>query len=204
MDEHTRQTLSKLLSLMLRHKPEMFGLRLDPQGFASLTDVVAAARQKLPDVTEDQVRDIVEDAEKKRFEITGDRIRARYGHSFPIDLGLAPIDPPEFLYYATTPTQAPHITADGLRPLDRQYVHLSLTPDIAAEVAKNRTETPVVFRVLARKAAAAGVQFFDRTPVILTTLVPPEFLEVVEASKQAVNAFYGRRRRLKTPRPKLS
>lgn len=204
MDEHERQQLSKLLSLMLRHKPDMFGLQLDARGFASLTDAVTAARQKLPDVTETQVRELVDGSEKKRFEIVHDRIRARYGHSFPIDLGLEPVEPPEFLYYATTPAQSRKVTLEGIKPIDRQYVHLSLTPEIAADVAKRRTDTPVVFRVLARKAAAAGVSFFDCMPVILTPGVPPTFLEIVDTSKSALSTLYGRRKRLRTPRLRVS
>lgn len=203
MDEKRRERLSKLLSLMLRHKPEMFDLELDSRGYASLEAIVKAARQKFNDVTDEEILDIVNGPEKRRFEMQDGLIRARYGHSFPIDLGLDPIDPPEFLYYATVPGQVRAITQGGLQPFDRQFVHLSLTSDIASDVASRRTETPVTFKIKAREAAAAGIAFYDRTPVILTEGVPGHFIEILNESDSSLSPLYGRRKRLKSPRVKF-
>ena len=199
MDENRRERLSRLLSLILRHKPEMFGLELDSRGYASLEELVQATQQKFDDVTEDEILHIVDGPEKRRFEMQDGRIRARYGHSFPIDLGLDPIAPPEFLYYATVPAQVRSITQGGLYPGDRQYVHLSLTSEIASDVASRRTDTPVVFIIKAKQAAAAGVEFYDRTPVVLTKGVPADFIEIMQTGT-STSPLYGRRKRLKTPR----
>src|SRR5438105_15964813 len=84
MPGHQRHTqLSKFLSLMLRHQPERFGLRLDADGFVPLTDLLAAVRRERAwqEITEEYVREVVATSDKQRFEIDGDRIRARYGHS---------------------------------------------------------------------------------------------------------------------------
>jgi putative RNA 2'-phosphotransferase len=202
MDEKRRERISKLLSLMLRHKPEQFQLDLDAQGYALLDDVVEAARQKFEDVTREEILEVIDGQEKRRFEIRNDRVRARYGHSFPIDLGLDPIAPPEFLYFATVPAQVRVIVADGLKPGDRQYVHLSLSVEVASEVAKNRTETPVVFRISAQEAAKTGIAFYDRTPVFLAREIPPQFIEMVQGAAAGPSSLYGRRKRLMAPRPK--
>ena len=93
MDEKRREQLSRLLSLMLRHKPERFYLDMDLQGYASKEDVLEGVRQKFDDATEEEILDIVEGPEKRRFELTDERIRARYGHSFAIDLGLETAEP---------------------------------------------------------------------------------------------------------------
>lgn len=197
MDEQRRERLSKLLSLLLRHKPYLYDIKLDAQGYAALADIVEAAQQKFDRVTEEEILYIVNESEKRRFEMKNGRVRARYGHSFPIDLGLDPVDPPEYLYYATAPEQMRDILTNGLRPAERQYVHLSLTGEIASDVAKRRTDKPVVFRIHAKKAAGAGVVFYDRAPVVLTTGVPCEFIEVEPSSSSAVGVLYGRRKRLR-------
>ena len=145
MDERQRERLSRLLSLVLRHKPDQFGLELDAHGYAALEDLIEALAHKYPDVQEEEVLQIVDGTEKRRFELVDGRIRARYGHSFPIDLGLDPIDPPESLYHATVPTQVATITTEGLHPADRQFVHLSLDSEIAMDVARNHTDTPALF-----------------------------------------------------------
>jgi putative RNA 2'-phosphotransferase len=200
MDENRREGLSRLLSLMLRHKPERFELILDDQGYADLSELVDATRQKYSDVTEDEILEIVEGAEKRRFERTDHRVRARYGHSFPIDLGLEPVIPPDYLYYAAMPVQIRAITGEGLRPGDRQHVHLSITSEAAVEVAKNRTETPVLFRIHAREAAESGIEFYDRTPVFLTRAIPPTFIEMVQDGSHTSLALYGRRKKRTSPR----
>ncbi len=78
--------LSKFLALILRHQPERFGLALDEEGWASLSEVMEILHG-LPNfrwATRADVMEIVEQGsgdEKRRFEVAGDRIRARYGHS---------------------------------------------------------------------------------------------------------------------------
>ncbi len=200
MDEKRREQISRLLSLMLRHKPERFYLDLDLQGYASVEEVLEGLRQKVDDVTEEEVLEIVDGPEKRRFELKDGRIRARYGHSFPIDLGVETAEPPEFLYFATVPDQVRAIATGGIRPGDRQYVHLSMTSEIAAEVARNRTDTPVVFCIKAREAAQAGIEFYDRQPVMLTRGIPAEFIEPVQDGSPGMPSLYGRKKRLTLPR----
>ena len=199
MDERQRERLSRLLSLVLRHKPDQFGLELDAHGYAALEDLIEALAHKYPDVQEEEVLQIVDGTEKRRFELVDGRIRARYGHSFPIDLGLDPIDPPESLYHATVPAQVATITAEGMFTADLHFVHLSLDSEIAMDVARNHTDTPALFRIRAKEAAGAGVAFYDRSPVILTSGVPAEFIEMVQESGTNLS-MYGRSKRSTSPR----
>ena len=200
MDDRRRERLSKLLSLILRHKPDQFGIELDAQGYATMADLVEGIAHKYPDVEEGEILEIVDGPEKRRFELVDGRIRARYGHSFPIDLGLEAFDPPESLYFATVPAQAGTVSTEGLHPVDRQFVHLSLDREIATDVARNRTDSPVLFRITAKEASDAGITFYDRSPVILTNAVPAEYLEIVQESGTATFSMYGRKKRGRKPR----
>lgn len=167
--------LSKLLSLMLRHRPQEFDVEVDEQGFADLDDVVAALQRKDANIGHDDVEAVVEGTDKKRFEIVDGRVRARYGHSFRVDLGLDPVEPPEFLYKGVHPKDLDGTLSNGLKPFDRQYVHLSYEADVAARLGRGGN---AVVRIDARDAHAGGVEFFDCGPTVLTEMVPAEYLEL--------------------------
>ena len=165
--------LSKLLSLMLRHRPQEFDLEMDEQGFVDLDAVVAALQTKDEDIQQEDVEEIVDGTEKKRFEIVDGRVRARYGHSFKVDLGLDPVEPPEALYKGVAGREVESTLSGGLTPFDRQYVHLSYDPDVAAQLGRGGN---AVVRVEAKAAHEAGVAFFDCGPTMLTEGVPSDFL----------------------------
>ena len=66
--------ISKLLSLMLRHRPDEFGIEVDRFGFADLQSVLLAIQDRDADVELQHIEAVVNDSEKKRFEIKGDVI----------------------------------------------------------------------------------------------------------------------------------
>jgi putative RNA 2'-phosphotransferase len=74
--------------------------------------------------------------------------------------------PPPVLYHGTTPAAAATILVEGLRPMRRQYVHLSVDVNTAVEVGRRRTPTPVVLRIAACEAARAGTSFWPRTQAV--------------------------------------
>ena len=116
--------------------------------------------------------------DKPRFELRGDRIRARYGHSLPVKVPHPRERPPAILYHGTTPEAAARILVDGLRSMRRQYVHLSVDPNTAREVGRRRTPRPVVLTVRADDAHDAGVTFYRAEAAIwLADQIPPEFLQ---------------------------
>jgi putative RNA 2'-phosphotransferase len=88
------ERLSRFLSYLLRHKPKEYPLAIDREGFAPWQDVVDMVQERFYDVTEEQIRSVVTGAEKKRFELRADKVRATYGHSFPVDLAGAAAEPP--------------------------------------------------------------------------------------------------------------
>ncbi len=190
--------LSKLLSLMLRHRPQEFDLEVDSQGFASLDAVVTALQKKVDDIGVADIGAIVNDSEKKRFEIIDGKIRARYGHSFQVDLGLDAAEPPDVLYKGVSPQELEAtLSTTGLVPFDRQYVHLSYEADVAARLGRGGN---AVVRIDARAAHDSGVEFFDCGPTMLTEQVPPEFLTLErEAPDRLPEPDFRRPSRISSP-----
>ena len=98
---------------------------------------------------------------KKRYEIAGSRVRARYGHSTGERVEHPPAEPPELLFHGTSAAAVAAIARDGLRPMTRQSVHLSADRETALAVARRRRGEVALLAVAARAAYDAGVAFRD-------------------------------------------
>lgn len=178
--------LSKLLSLILRHEPGKFGLVLDDEGWVGLSGLLTAVRMRRDwrQATEAEIREVVETSDKQRFEICGERIRARYGHSVPQAVTYPEVEPPELLYHGTAPEAVPAIREQGLRSMQRQYVHLSLDTEQARVVGRRHSPRPVVLTVRAWEAWRAGVKFYrPETRLYLSPAVPPAFIQESEEAE---------------------
>lgn len=125
------RSLSRLISLVLRHRPDEFGLLSDPEGWVPVDDLVAVLRTRRPEVTRADVEGVVahNDPAKQRFSIvrTSGGLRTSWFHG-------------------TNGAVVDTILADGLQPMARQYVHLTPDLDIAGRVGARRGR-PVVLRV---------------------------------------------------------
>jgi putative RNA 2'-phosphotransferase len=172
------ERISRFLSYLLRHRPKEYPLSFDREGFVSWRDVVEMAQDRFQAVTEADMRSIIMGSDKKRFELKGDKVRATYGHSFPVDLGLEGVEPPAELYLGVVRDLAQSILRDGLKPRDRRYVHLSPSLEEALAVGKRRDSSPALIVVDARSAHAEGVRFFSSGPLFLVENVPPKYLSL--------------------------
>jgi putative RNA 2'-phosphotransferase len=180
--------LSKFLALILRHQPERFALALDAEGWASLPEVMEILRG-LPNfrwATRADVMMLVEggaetgtETAQRRFQVEEGRIRARYGHSLAQPIHYEPCVPPRLLYHGTSPEAVEAIRHSGLRPRERQYVHLSSDLEMAVRLGARHAEQSVVLTVRAAEAHAAGVVFHRADEsVYLAKHIPVEFLEI--------------------------
>ncbi|MEK7783355.1 MAG: RNA 2'-phosphotransferase, partial [Candidatus Binatota bacterium] len=95
------ERVSRFLSFLLRHRPADYPLQFDRQGYVSWDDLVAMVQDRFPEITVEEIRDIIEGSDKKRFELNEGKVRATYGHSFPVELGLESVEPPSPLYHGT-------------------------------------------------------------------------------------------------------
>lgn len=176
------ERLSRLMSLVLRHEPERFGLILDAEGFASLAELVEVLRANAPGVGEAEVRAVVAtvDPQKQRFLIDGDEIRANYGHSIPGRIRHELAVPPVLLFHGTHVDVLATILSGGLKPMRRQYVHLTVDADLALRVGSRRGAARLV-RVRAAAAHGDGIPFYRANEAFwLADQVPARYLEPVD------------------------
>lgn len=172
------ERISRFLSYLLRHRPSEYPLAFDRHGFVAWAEIVNLVQERFYDATEEEIRAVVNESEKKRFELRDDKIRATYGHSFPVDLGLEPAEPPGELYYGTARDLAQSILREGLKPRDRRYVHLSGSLEEAEAVGKRRDPAPAVIVVDTGAAREANVLFYRSGALFLAENVPPRFLSL--------------------------
>ena len=172
------ERISRFLTYLLRHQPREYPLVFDRRGFVDWRDVVEMVQERFYDVTEAEIRAVVTDSIKKRFELHDDKVRATYGHSFRVDLEGEAAEPPEKLYYGAARDLAQSMLRNGLKPRDRRYVHLSLSHEDAESVARRHDPVPAVIVVDAQAAHAEGVHFYQSGPLFLAENVPAKFLSL--------------------------
>lgn len=175
--------LSKEISYALRHAPWEYELELDNDGFVPVEQLINAINESgnydRP-ITISDLEYIIENSDKKRHEIQGDNIRALYGHSIPMHISKDIVVPPKVLYHGTTHKAAGSILGDGLKPMSRQYVHLSVDTATAVQVGKRRDNSPVILVIDALNAYDEGVNFYKgNDKVVLADYIPARYLKIL-------------------------
>ena len=172
--------VSKTMSWILRHCQEPRFIDLNG-GWASVNTILAALKKKYPDVTIKTIEQIVADDEKGRysFDSTGTKIRANQGHSIPdVVIEMEAPEPPELLYHGTATRFLDTIMKDGLKPMTRQFVHISPDYETAVKVG-SRHGKPVVLKIRAKDFGDDGNELYrSSNGVWQARYVPPVYFTI--------------------------
>lgn len=167
----------KRLSYYLRHCKEPLYVDLNG-GWAqvgTMLELLGLSRRELDE--------LVASDEKGRFsyDSTGTRIRANQGHSIAgVELYMDSPEPPEYLYHGTATRFLGAIWREGLKPMSRQWVHISPDAETARKVGR-RHGTPVILKVQARRFVADGHALYrSDNGVWQARAVPPEYLSLYQ------------------------
>lgn len=174
----TNKSISKYLSMILRHKPEVIGITLDQHGWADVDELIKGI-EKNQTFSRELLEEIVRSDEKQRYSFNedGTKIRANQGHSITVDLELQRKEPPEILWHGTAEKYAVSIDQMGLKPGNRMYVHLSSDEQTAEKVGRRHGE-PVLYQVKSGEMYRRGFRFYQSVNgVWLTYMVPVEYLK---------------------------
>lgn len=173
--------LSKEISYALRHAPWEYELELDREGFVPVEQLLNAVNETGKYdriITANDLLYIIETSDKKRHELSDGRIRALYGHSVPMHISKKPLTTPDILFHGTTHRAFEVIMKEGLKPMNRQYVHLSIDTDTAVQVGKRRDSNPVILIIDAKNANSDGVTFYKgNDKVILADYIPNVYIK---------------------------
>jgi putative RNA 2'-phosphotransferase len=179
LDQKSKRRISKFLSLVLRHRPEKIGITLDDNGWVAVPLLVEQCNKHGFMLSLDELDEIVETNDKKRFAYSqdGTLIRASQGHSVSVNLDLDKRQPPDILYHGTVEDVLPDIRRSGLLKMSRQHVHLS--PDLATAklVGNRRRSKTVILRVEAYRMWKDSHTFYlSANGVWLTDHIPATYI----------------------------
>ncbi len=178
-DEQTER-LGRFVSGALRHFPDDLGLAMNQHGWVDVDVLCDAMRTRYKWANKEKLFSIIESDEKGRYELRGNKIRARYGHSVDIDLDYSENTLAE-LYYGASREEVDILLEKGIKPIKQRYVHLSTSAEKAKEVAKIHTEDPVLLAINAEEAQKDGVTMLSATEnIVLSEEIPPQYLKVIE------------------------
>lgn len=167
--------MGKHLAWLLRHDKQSFqdGI-IDKNGWRPTSELV-----KEHGYTKELLDEIVDTNDKQRYEYNNDksRIRARQGHSIPVDVGLTEAEPPKTLYHGTYTRVLESIYKHGILKGGRMYVHLSKDRETALKVG-SRHGTPYILEIDAEQMYKDGVKFYvSNNGVWMTERVDSKYIK---------------------------
>lgn len=175
-----RIALSKTLSFILRHDSDG---QADDNGWQLIDEVVERSRSIGRRMTRDELISVASAPHELRFELSGNKIRARYGHTFKVDANyISPTIVPD-LYHSTSTDALNRVfsASRGLLPMDRQWVHLSDDPEVALRVGA-RKSSPLLLKV---EGGENLLQFGQASPKTwVAKSVPSSVLKIVTVMEQ--------------------
>lgn len=144
-----------------------------PDGTLLISEVV-----KKLGISTDTLRKIVEEDDKKRYKITGDRVMAVQGHSVPVWMPNPQLENPTVLFHGTKASVLNLILENGITPQGRTRVHLSTDKETALTVANRRKGASVILVIDAAQMASDGHELeIAENGVILGQMVPPQYIK---------------------------
>ncbi len=176
-----KDSMSKFISLILRHHPEAAYIELDEHGWADVDKLIKGIKRTGKKMNMELLEEIVRTDNKQRYSFNEDktRIRANQGHSISVDVGLKEQEPPVFLYHGTAVGFYQRIQEQGLKPMGRLYVHLSKDVETAVNVGK-RHGKPIVLKIRSGDMYRDGQTFYlSENGVWLTKNVAPKYFEQI-------------------------
>ena len=186
LDGRRRLRLSKLLSFLLRHDPQSIGLHMDREGWVNIDELVKNIKEKWIHkdlytwLTKEHVIAIAYLDPKGRFEVYGNKIRARYGHEKRLNVNIRyEVDlRTKILYHGTIKSNLESIMKYGIRPMKRKYVHLTTDVETACETGRRHGHEPIYLIIDAECLRSLSIKIYIASRTVrLVDIVPPQCIK---------------------------
>ena len=177
------ENLSKFLSQILRHKPEIIQIELDEFGYADISQLIQKSKKNGYQFSHEELNETVKANDKQRFLIKNKKIKATQGHSFEVALESNPIKPPEILYHGTKFKLKETIELEGIKRMTRNLVHMNEDFEKSISSGSRTFEKPILFEIKSREMYLDGHEFYkSENDVWLTEYINPKYIEAKELS----------------------
>ncbi|HEX2066493.1 MAG TPA: RNA 2'-phosphotransferase [Candidatus Thermoplasmatota archaeon] len=177
--------VGRMMAGILRHFPERFNLTMDGRGWVDLEEFTNAIKDSRDNyrrwLRREHIVALVETDEKGRYQIDGGMVRATYAHSVNVNLDDLPEANVDRLYFPVSEEELDLVLESGLRPSDRNMIHLSATPDKAYSAGRVHIADPLLLEIDVKAASDAGNFIFRAgKSVYVTDAVEPNVLSRFE------------------------
>lgn len=182
MNPRNQKRIGRFLSLVLRHRPKLLGIQLDPQGWTDVDILLAKLSTTDKAISREQLDLLVANNPKQRYAYNedGTKIRAQQGHSVEVELNYEATEPPEYLYHGTVPRFLDSIMRTGLQKRKRHHVHLSPDLETATNVGQRRGDA-IILTIQAGEMHKDGYAFYcSGNGVWLADEIPSQYIKVDE------------------------
>lgn len=177
------ESLSKYLCKVLRHQPDLIHIEVDEEGNVDVEELIEKVNTYSKfTLDRETLETIVKEDQKGRYAFNASHtlIRCVQGHSIPIVGTLKVATPPDLLYHGTATRFLDSIMKEGLKPMRRNYVHLSLDKQTATKVGKRHGKV-VILEVDCKQMVEDGIQFkVAENGVWQVKQVPCRYLRICE------------------------
>lgn len=176
--------ISKFISKILRHAPEIISITLDSEGWTSTIGLLDGMRKEGKTVEISDLEIVVSEDDKGRYSFNNDKsmLRANQGHNKQLNnvklsyTALQSHEVPNWLYHGTDSRFLEAIFKEGLKSMERQHVHLTDSMEMANNVGgrrkKSDTETKLL-KISTKEAMNAGIIFYrSENDVFLADSIP--------------------------------
>ncbi|KAI0766651.1 KptA family-domain-containing protein [Trametes elegans] len=213
-NESPEVRMSKTLSYILRHGSQAEHLKMRPDGYVRVDELLQ--RPKLRELTFEGLQDIVKADAKQRYSLkleanpaTGEEvwwIRANQGHSMKsVVMDYDPIKsvsdiPTGIAVHGTNKRAWESIKEQGLKKMSRNHIHLAQGVPGTGVISGMRKSSEILIYVDVQKALDAGIKFYLSTNGVVLTegdshgVLGTQFFSKVEtADGQSVPGWDGPR-----------
>jgi putative RNA 2'-phosphotransferase len=173
--------LGRIITGILRHKPERYHLEINEKGYVNIDEMVQEIRyhyRRFHFVGPSHIFALVLTDSKGRYQLTDNKryLRATYGHTIDVDLSDLPSDGiPDILYYPTNKEEFEILRENGILPSDRRWIHLSSSKEKAYIAGLYHFDFPLVIPIKSEVILEGGEKIYHAgQEVFICKFVQPE------------------------------
>lgn len=169
--------LCRLMSYVLGHRPDEFGLVPDENGFVTYKELLWAIHEEANwgYVRQGHIDEVLFGKDRSLFQSEGNRIRSVDRH-WHLDLVNPSESLPKILFIAVRKKAHPHVMENGLLSNHGTCLVLSPDNDMAYRIGKRRDQEPVLLEIMASTAQREDISFYPFGSLFLAHRIPVRFI----------------------------
>ncbi len=184
-----------MLSYVLGHRPDEFGLAPDREGFVPIKELLQGIHEEAEwrFVRRSHINEVLVGNDRRRFESDGERIRSvdRQWEQDLQDLQRPAGSVPKILFTPVRQRAHPVVLEKGLKGYGEKPVVLSPNRAMAMRRGRRRDPHPVILEILAASAAEKRIRFHPFGDLFLCAEIPSRFIAGPPVPKEMLERAKG-------------